>query len=95
MTGKLRISDRIILFPLWLITLLPLSVLFAFSDFIYIILYYFIGYRKKVVFDNLQKAFPEKSGKEIEQIAKGFFHYLCDYFIESIYMINMRSKEWD
>ena len=95
MTGKLRISDRIILFPLWLITLLPLGVLYAISDFLYIIIYYFIGYRKKVVYDNLSKAFPEKNTKEIGQIAKKFYHYLCDYFIESIYMINLRRKEWD
>ena len=95
MTGKLRISDRIILFPLWLVTLLPLGVLYVFSDFLYTIIYYFIGYRKKVVFENLRMAFPERGAKEIEKIAKGFYHYLCDYFIESIYMINLRRKEWD
>ncbi len=93
MAGILRTSDKIILFPLWLITLLPLNVLYSFSDFLYIILYYFIRYRKKVVLENLSKALPEKNKTEIKLIAKRFYHYLCDYFIESIYLINMDIKE--
>ncbi|MEY3506893.1 MAG: hypothetical protein RIR44_125, partial [Bacteroidota bacterium] len=45
----------------YLISLLPLRVLYILSDGIYGILYYIIGYRKNVVRQNLIIAFPEKS----------------------------------
>jgi Kdo2-lipid IVA lauroyltransferase/acyltransferase len=89
----LTFLDKIILFPLWLISLIPLRILHVLSEIIYFILYYITGYRKKVVFDNLRKSFPEKSETEIKKIAKKFYHHLCDYFLESIYMLNMSNNE--
>lgn len=79
--------------PIWLITLLPLRVLYVFSDFFYILIYYVAGYRKRVVFTNLKNSFPEKSQKEIKKIARTYYRHLCDYFIESLYTINISEKE--
>jgi len=93
MQERLKLTDKIILFPLWLLTWLPLTVLYVFSDFIYLILYYIAGYRRDVVLENLSLAFPEKSSEEIRTISKKFYRYLCDYFIESIYLINMSERE--
>lgn len=78
---------------LWLITLLPLRILYLFSDFIYLILYYLVGYRKKTVFQNLERSFPDKSPQEIKDIARKFYRQLCDIFIESVYRIHMGEKE--
>ncbi len=72
---------------LYILSLLPLRVLFVFSDFIYFIIYYVVGYRKKIVLNNLSIAFPEKTEKEREQIAKQFYHNLTDTFIETIKLI--------
>lgn len=47
------------------------------------LLYYVIGYRKKVVMENLRNSFPDKSEKEIKRIGKDFYHYLCDLFLET------------
>ncbi|HET7899150.1 MAG TPA: lipid A biosynthesis acyltransferase, partial [Flavisolibacter sp.] len=58
---------------LYLLSLLPLRVLFLFSDLAYVVLYYFIGYRKKVVLSNLAIAFPEKTEEVRKQIAKRFY----------------------
>lgn len=93
MSKALTIKDKIILFPLWLLTLLPLRALFVFSDFLFLITYYVLRYRKKVVIENLQRSFPDKEKKEIMKIAVRFYHYLCDYFLESVYLINMSKKE--
>ena len=49
---------------LWLISLLPFRVLYFLSDALYGLIYYIIGYRRKVVMSNLQIAFPEKTEKE-------------------------------
>jgi Kdo2-lipid IVA lauroyltransferase/acyltransferase len=84
---------HILNFPLWLFTLLPLRILYLLSDFFFILIYYVAGYRKKVVFLNLKNSFPEKSHHEIKKIAKSFYHHLCDYFIESLYIYNMSLKE--
>ena len=93
MSKVLTAKDKILLVPIWLLTILPLKALFVFSDFLFLITYYVIKYRKKVVMDNLQKSFPDKGEKEIKRIAIRFYHYLCDYFLESVYLINMNEKE--
>lgn len=93
MQNSLKITDRIILFPLWLLTLLPLPILYLLSDLIFLILFYLVQYRKNVVIENLSLAFPEKSTNEIRKISIGFYRYLCDYFVESIYLMNMSEKE--
>ena len=76
----------------WLISLLPLRVLYLFSDLLYVIIYYLIGYRKKVVFINLQNSFPEKSREEIKKIAKGFYKHFADVLIEIIKLIHINQK---
>ena len=53
-----------------------------YSDFLYLLIYKVLGYRKKVVFENLKNAFPEKSATEIEKIANAYYHYLCDLLVE-------------
>ena len=61
---------------------LPFFVLYGISDFANFLTYRIIGYRKKVVFENLQRSFPEKSQVEIKQIAKDFYRHFTDTFVE-------------
>lgn len=77
---------------IYLISFLPFPVLYLFSDFLYFILYYCIGYRKKVVLENLRNAFPKKSEQEINDICKEFFHYLCDLFLEIFKTLTISGK---
>lgn len=78
---------------LWVITLLPLRVLYLISDIIYLIIFYLAGYRKKVVYENLRHAFPEKDEKEIHQIAKKFYLHFSDYLIESAKILHLSTAE--
>ena len=73
---------------LYLLSLLPLRVLYWLSDFAYFILYHIAGYRKKVVFQNLTIAFPHKSEEEKIKIAKKFYRNFTDTFIETIKLIS-------
>lgn len=75
------------------ISSLPLWLGYLFSDFVFLLLKYFIKYRKKVIIENLKNSFPEKSDKEINQIANRFYRNLCDYFIESIKALTIPQKE--
>lgn len=73
----------ILVYPfLWIISILPFRILYLISDGLYILLYYVIGYRKKVVTSNLNLVFPEKTEKEIVSIRKKFYKHLCDMFLE-------------
>ncbi|MFO7655737.1 MAG: lysophospholipid acyltransferase family protein [Bacteroidales bacterium] len=78
--------------PLWLLTLLPLNVLYLLSDFFFVIIY-LAGYRKKVVMTNLQNSFPEKPQSELKKIARRFYRHFCDSFIESIYALHISENE--
>ncbi|GAB4479147.1 MAG: acetyltransferase [Thermoflexibacter sp.] len=62
----------------------PLSVLYWLSDFLFLVIYYLVGYRKKVVFENLKNSFPDKSSQEITYITKKFYKHFCDLLVESI-----------
>lgn len=65
---------------------LPFPVLYALSDVIYLVIFYLVGYRKKVVYKNLNNAFPEKSEQEIDQIARKYYRHFCDLSLETIKM---------
>lgn len=77
----------------YLFSLLPLRIHYVLSDFIYFILYKVIGYRIKVVRENLEASFPEKTIHELRQIERRFYHRLCDYFVETVKMKTMSRKE--
>lgn len=67
---------------LYLISILPFPVFYLFSDIIFVIVYYVLGYRKKVVTENLRNSFPEKSETEISELRRRFFRYFCDMSLE-------------
>jgi KDO2-lipid IV(A) lauroyltransferase len=69
---------------LYLISHLPFKVLYLLSDLFYLLIYKLFGYRKKVVTENLENAFPEKSAAEIEKICSDFYRFLCDLSLETI-----------
>jgi KDO2-lipid IV(A) lauroyltransferase len=71
---------------------IPFRLLYGFADFLFYIVYYIAGYRKKVVFNNLQRSFPEKSVQEITLIAKGFYHHFADMLIESLKAFTMTQE---
>ena len=77
----------------YLFSMLPFRVLYAISDGFYLLVYRLLGYRKKVVRANLTSAFPEKSIEEIKEIEKGFYHFLCDYFVETIKLLSISPKQ--
>lgn len=77
---------------IYLISLLPFRVLYILSDFIYFIIFTLIGYRKKVVYDNLRNSFPEKTEEEIDAIARKFYSYFCDLILETLKTLTIKEK---
>ena len=75
------------------LSLLPFRVLYLIADAVYLIAYRIIGYRKKVVRRNLTSSFPEKTADEIKRIERGFYHFLCDYFVETLKLLSITPKK--
>ncbi|MBN8788346.1 MAG: lysophospholipid acyltransferase family protein [Terrimonas sp.] len=76
----------------YLVSLLPMRILYILSDLMFFVVYHCISYRKKVVFKNLEKAFPEKSGAERAGIAKQFYRNMIDSFIETFKLLSASPR---
>jgi len=77
----------------WTFTLLPLRVLYVFSDIIFIFICYFPGYRKKVIAINLKNSFPEKTDEERWLIQKKYYHHLCDIILETLKLTHLSNRQ--
>lgn len=71
---------------------MPMFVLHGVADVLFVLIYYVFPYRKKVVLTNLRNAFPEKSEKEIYQIARKFYRHFCSIMVESIKAFSISNK---
>ena len=78
---------------LYFFSVLPWSVLFIFSDFFFLVLYYGIGYRRKVVRTNLEQSFPEKSLTELKIIEVRFYRYFVDIIFEMLKLLTLSSAQ--
>jgi KDO2-lipid IV(A) lauroyltransferase len=77
---------------IYLVAVMPFPLLYLFSDGIYFLLYRVLGYRQKIVHQNLVNSFPEKGEKEIREIEERFYRYFCDLFLETFKTLTI-SKE--
>ena len=76
----------------YLLSLLPMKVHYVISDLLFWLLYGLLGYRRKVVGENLRTSFPEKSEEERHRIERGFYRFFCDYLVESVKLMTI-SRE--
>lgn len=78
---------------IYFFSILPFPVLYFYSNICFFVIYHVIGYRKNVVSNNLQNAFPEKSPQEIQKITKKFYRHLCDVLFETIKLFTISKKQ--
>lgn len=78
---------------IYLVSILPFPVFYLVSDFFFFLLYYVLGYRRKVVYANLKNSFPEKTPDELKKIEKAFYKYLCDMFLEVFKTLTISKEE--
>ena len=88
----MKILYYIVLSVWYLLSLLPMKVHYFISDLMFILLYRLIGYRKQVIRQNLQVSFPEKSEEELRKIERGFYHFFCDYLVESVKLMTISTE---
>ncbi|MBK8371728.1 MAG: lysophospholipid acyltransferase family protein [Saprospiraceae bacterium] len=80
----------LIVFPL---SKLPLRVIYLISDLFYFFLNTIFPYRQKVIKQNLNRSFPDKSPKEIQQLQKKFYRHLSDLLAEGIKNLSISKEE--
>lgn len=84
---------HILFFLLYLLSLLPMRLLYLLSDGLFFPLFYLVKYRRKVVEKQLDECFPEKSMQERRAIERQFYHFFCDYLVEVIKLFSISKKE--
>lgn len=88
-----KIGYKIVYAILYLHALLPFRALYMLSDILYFWAYKVIGYRLKVVRENLRSSFPDKNKQELKGIERQFYRHFCDYFVETIKLLHVSDKE--
>ncbi len=57
------------------------------SDILYLIVYHLIGYRRKVVRENIAKCFPEKDAGWKRMLERRYYRSLADLLVEGVYNV--------
>jgi len=63
------------------------------SDLLFVLVCYVARYRRKVILDNLRNSFPEKTERERWLIARKFYRFMCDLFIETVKVTNIDTPQ--
>lgn len=79
--------------PLRLLAWLPLRALYILADIVYFLLYYLVRYRRRTVEDNLEKCFPEMSGKKRGEVAHRFYRNFADNIFETVKLLHVSDRE--
>lgn len=88
-----KLTYHLVFFLWYLLSLLPLRLLYILSDLLFYPLYYAVRYRRRIVRDNLLHSFPEKRPDEIIRIEKEFYAFFCDYIVETLKQFSISRKQ--
>jgi Kdo2-lipid IVA lauroyltransferase/acyltransferase len=81
-----------IAFTLYLISLIPLRILYLLSDIFSYLLYNLFKYRRKVVSENISKSLRDLNYNERTSLEKQFYKNFCDNFFETLKLLSMSEK---
>ena len=97
-TTELTLMQRIGLETLWacvrVFAVMPYWFkYYVVENLIFVLLYYCLRYRMKVVRTNLRNSFPEKSERELAVLRRKFYHTLAEIFVDTINIAYMNEKK--
>jgi len=78
---------------LWITSVLPMRVHYILSDIICFIVYRIARYRRSVVRQNLTSAFPDMSEADVKRTERQFYHWFCDYLVETVKLLTISREE--
>ncbi len=83
----------LLLILLWIFSLLPIQILYLISKIIRFFVYDIFCYREKVVIDNIQNSFIEKSQTEVIKLKNNFYDYFFELIVEIIKLLSISNNE--
>ena len=83
----------LLLILLWIFSLLPIQILYLISKIIRFVVYDILCYREKVVIDNIQNTFIEKSQTEVIKLKNNFYDYFFELIVEIIKLLSISKDE--
>ncbi len=87
-------GSRIIFLLIKGLSWIPDCVLSGFSRLNFLIIYRLLGYRKKIVTQNIANSFPELSIEDRDEISRGFYRHLADIFPEMIRFVRIKQQKY-
>lgn len=83
-----------VIYGLWYtLSLLPLRVLYGLSNVLFFLIFHVLHYRRRTVWVNIVTSFPEREPEDHKKIERQFYHWFCDYIVESIKLLTMSADE--
>lgn len=79
----------------YIVSLLPMTFLYAMASFAFFLSYHVIGYRKAVVIQNISRSFPDMKYGEIRCVVKKFYDCFTAYFAEILKSISAPAEVFD
>ncbi|WP_300798080.1 lysophospholipid acyltransferase family protein [uncultured Alistipes sp.] len=97
-SNELNVAQRVWLECLWqtsrLFAMMPYWFkYYVVENLLFVLLYYCLRYRMKVVRRNLRNSFPGKSEKELAVIRRRFYRTLAEIFVDTINMAHMSEEK--
>ncbi len=72
---------------------LPWPAMYGISSLLAFLMTKVIGYRRKVIMENLRNSFPEKSEQDLQQIRRDFYRHLADVIVETIKTMSLTERQ--
>ena len=86
----MRVLFYLVFYPM---SLLPLWVLYGIAYIFYLVVNYIIRYRRHIITQNLKRAFPEKSEREIASLRRKYYLHLSQIAAEMLKMLTLSRKK--
>lgn len=95
---RLTFVQRIGLELLWLlaraVAVMPYWVkYYVIENLLFVLLFYCLRYRRRVVTENLRGSFPEKSEAELRTIRRRFYRTLAEVVVDTVNMAHMSEAK--
>lgn len=72
---------------------MPLWLLYTIADFLFVVLYHMVRYRRKVALKHISDSFPDKNHNEHQRVCRKFYRNFADYIVETIKLGHISDRE--
>jgi KDO2-lipid IV(A) lauroyltransferase len=83
-SSKVQLKQHILSGLISILSRIPLPALYVLSDLLFLILYRFLRFQRKLLRDNLERAFPSQNQMERDKLAAASYRNAIDFLVETI-----------